>query len=161
MKLSDQWELINRARLDPPVNLERLADALGVKLKYAYLDDAISGMIETIRGGYLVTVNALHPVSRQRFTIAHELGHYMFHRTEIGDGLDDDRLYRSTNVGKYHNTAIGPAEETEANKFAANLLMPQELVDIMWREDGTNIEKMAEKFGVSKAAMKIRLGINS
>lgn len=53
-------------------------------------------MLERVGDTFLITVAANDPLTRQRFTLAHELGHYMLHRTLIGDGLDDDRAYRST-----------------------------------------------------------------
>ena len=67
--------------------------------------------------------------------------------------------YRSTEAGKYHNTLIGPSEETEANKFAANLLMPRLAVDREWEKEGMKVEQMAILFGVSEHAMSIRLGV--
>ncbi|NNE78824.1 MAG: ImmA/IrrE family metallo-endopeptidase [Silicimonas sp.] len=158
-KLSDQWELINEARRLVPVDLHHLASNLGVRLRAAFLHPKISGMIERLgENEFTITVNHSDAHTRQRFTIAHELGHYMLHRHLIGDGLDDDRAYRSTQVGKYHNTSIGPSEETEANRFAANLLMPQSLVDAEWQARN-DVSDMADYFGVSAHAMSIRLGV--
>ncbi|MBF9059104.1 ImmA/IrrE family metallo-endopeptidase [Rhodobacterales bacterium HKCCSP123] len=158
MNLSDQWDILSAARRTIPVPVTSLPARLGIGLKSAFLPAGISGMLERDRGSFLVTINALDPDTRQRFTLAHELGHYMLHRHLVGDGLDDDRAYRSTEAGKYHNTLIGPKEETEANKFAANLLMPREA--IMRERDrlGDNVVEMARLFGVSEQAMSIRLG---
>lgn len=82
----------------------------------------------------------------------------MLHRHLIGDGIDDDRAYRSTNVGKYHNMSIGPEEETEANRFAAGLLMPKESIQKLRAEGMTPIQ-MAERLQVSAHAMHIKLGV--
>ena len=87
----------------------------------------------------------------------------MLHRELVGDGLDDDKAYRSSEAGKYNNKRIGMKEETEANKFAANLLMPVELVRLEWDKRGNSaedsvIEDMAKLFKVSKQTMAIRLG---
>lgn len=162
MKPSDQFELINRFRSRAPVDVEALAEALGVDVAYAYLESDTSGMLERLSNGrgYRITVNALDPATRQRFTIAHELGHYMLHRQIVGDGVDDDRAYRSTNVGRYHNTAIGPKQETEANRFAANVLMPRDLIEKVAERKGTHSPAdLAREFGVSEHAMSIRLGV--
>ena len=159
MKLTEQWEILNASRRTLPVQVFDLPKLLGIKLNQAFLGSDVSGMIETSGKTFNLTVNALDPSTRQRFTLAHELGHYMLHRHLIGDGLDDDRTYRSTDVGKYHNTLIGLKQEREANRFAANLLMPRKTVDKYWAKDGATIESMADKFGVSQHAMSIRVGI--
>lgn len=159
MKLSDQWEVLNDAREVLPVPVRSLPARLGIELKAAFLTTGISGMLEKSGESFLLTVNASDPDTRQRFTIAHELGHYMLHRHLVGDGLDDDRAYRSTEVGKYHNTLIGPKEEREANKFAANLLMPREAITREKEKVGATVASMATLFGVSEHAMSIRMGV--
>jgi Zn-dependent peptidase ImmA (M78 family) len=159
MKLSDQWEALNEVRKSVAVDVVRLPSMLGIKLHYAFLSDGISGMIEKIGESFQLTLNANDPYTRQRFTLAHELGHYMLHRHLIGDGVDDDRAYRSTDVGKYHNTAIGPKEETEANRFAANLLMPRLAINEHWSKEGATVSQMAQLFEVSEHAMSIRVGV--
>lgn len=159
MKLTEQWEILNASRGTLPVQVFDLPKLLGIKLNEAFLGSDVSGMIETSGKTFNLTVNAIDPPTRKRFTLAHELGHYMLHRHLIGDGLDDDRAYRSTDVGKYHNTLIGLKQEREANRFAANLLMPRKTVDEYWAKDAATIESMADKFGVSQHAMSIRVGI--
>ncbi len=152
------FHIINEFRQSAPVDVEGLARALGIDVHYAYLDDQISGQIERGEdGAYRISVNANDAPTRQRFTIAHELGHYVYHRPLIGNGVDDDRAYRSTNVGMYYNMQIGPAEETEANRFAAALLMPKEKIS-EFKQHGLDTDALAKQFGVSLQAMKIRLG---
>ncbi len=159
MKIAEQWDVLQAARRSAPVDVHSLPESLGIRLKQAFLADSISGMLELSGNSFLVTICATDPYTRQRFTLAHELGHYMLHRHLVGDGVDDDRAYRSTQVGKYHNTLIGPAEETEANRFAANLLMPRDLVDAEWAKRDSSVQSMAKLFQVSEHAMSIRLGV--
>lgn len=159
MKISDQWNVLIDARKNAPVDVHSLPKKLGISLRQAFLADGISGMIERVGSSFLITICATDPVTRQRFTLAHELGHYMLHRHLIGDGIDDDRAYRSTQAGKYHNTLIGPAEETEANKFAASLLMPADLVKTERSKPDFSVASMASLFQVSNHAMSIRLGV--
>lgn len=159
MKIAEQWTVLQEARRTAPVDVNGLPERLGIKLKKAFLSNGISGMLERTGNSFLVTICATDPYTRQRFTLAHELGHYMLHRHLVGDGVDDDRAYRSTEVGKYHNTLIGPSEETEANKFAANLLMPRELVNEEWAKPESSVQSMTELFQVSEHAMSIRLGV--
>jgi Zn-dependent peptidase ImmA (M78 family) len=142
-----------------PVDIIGLSLALGVDVAHENLDPGISGMLEKIgEDRFKITVNANDPETRQRFTIAHELGHFMLHRNLIGDGVDDDRAYRSTDVGKYHNTLIGKMEETEANQFAASLLMPKKLI-ARERIETPDVSDMAAKFKVSRHSMSIRMGV--
>lgn len=157
MRASEEYELINQYTSMCPVNVQGLISALGIQYREAFLADNISGMLERSQGGgYTITVNAGHPVTRKRFTAAHELGHYINHRHLVGDGVDDNKAYRSTDEGKYHNTNIGPVEETEANKFAATVLMPRSLV-VREYNANNNPADLARAFGVSEMSMKWRL----
>ena len=157
MRASEEYSTINRFAASAPVDVRGLIEALGIQYQKAFLADNISGMLERLDDGYFkITVNATHRETRQRFTAAHELGHFMNHRNLIGDGVDDNKAYRSTDEGKYHNTDIGPLEETEANKFAAIVLMPGPLVQLEY-ENTKDTSKLAKKFGVSERAIKWRL----
>jgi len=150
-------DLLKRAQASAPVNVDGLAEDLGLAVRKTWLDDDISGEIVRAQDRYEVNLNARDAETRQRFTLAHEIGHFLYHRDLIGDGLDDDRAYRSTNKGRYFNTRIGPTHETEANKFAANLLMPWPLIEEM-QALGLSRKQMAARLKVSEHAMAIRLG---
>lgn len=151
---------IKRAQSRYPVDLDGLCQELGITVHQSWLDDDVSGELVPANGRYLINVNAAHGARRQRFTIAHELGHYFHHRDLIGTGIDDDRAYRSTSAGRYHNTRVGPREETEANRFAANLLMPHNLIAQLRSEGKTTPQSMADALQVSLPAMRIRLGMD-
>jgi hypothetical protein len=64
-----------------------MAQARGLLVSYKTLDDDLSGFL--LRGGdrTIIGVNVAHPIERQRFTIAHELGHALLHE---GDELHVD-----------------------------------------------------------------------
>lgn len=155
-------ESIERAQQSAPVDVVGLCAELGVKIHYAYLDEDISGeLVPLDDGGYQINVNEKHPATRKRFTIAHELGHYIYHKNLIGTGVDDTRAYRSTDLGRYHNTSIGQKQETEANRFAAGLLMPKKLLH-EYNKSGfseSNIAELADIFEVSASSMRIRLNL--
>ncbi|MDE0385285.1 MAG: ImmA/IrrE family metallo-endopeptidase [Defluviicoccus sp.] len=157
---SEKLSIVNEYRKSAPVDVAGLARALGIVVREKYLPDDLSGSIEPNgQGGYAITVNASHAVTRQRFTIAHELGHFLMHESLIGSGIGDDRAYRSTSTGKYFNSNIGPKEETEANKIAAAILMPVDLVKARKDQGVECPQRLAEEFGVSEHAMSIRLGV--
>lgn len=151
-------DIIEASQSEPPVRLATVAQALGIRLRASTLPVGISGEIRPdpeSPAGFTVRVNRHDAVRRQRFTIAHELSHFLLHRDQIGDGIVDDVLYRSE---------ISDAREAEANRLAADILMPRSLV-AEWVDRAralgvTDIPKyLAEKFEVSEAAIKIRLGL--
>lgn len=112
------------------------------------------------RGRYHIDLNINDPEVRQRFSLAHELGHYLFHKKLIGDGVSDSPAFRSPDPSVYRNTPLEQHHETQANQFAANLLMPKELVTQAERDIGGRDEKaLARALNVSVPAMRIRLGL--
>ena len=139
-----------------PIPVVAIAKEWGIKVyKTEDFNDRISGLIRKDehyggKSGYAIYANARHPVTRRRFTIAHEIGHFYLHRKLIGDGITDDGLYRSHLRGRF---------ESQANRFAANLLMPQKLVREFIAQGVDTVEELAEKFEVSRSAMSIQLGV--
>ena len=160
MNPSERLSIVNEYRKGVPVDVKGLSRALGVVVRQESLPDELSGMIVPSGSGtYVITVNQSHAHTRQRFTIAHELGHLLMHEHIMGSGIDDDRAYRSSTSGKYHNTAIGPKEETDANKLAAAILMPYDVIKFRKDQGIEDPQILADEFGVSKHAMCIRLGV--
>lgn len=147
--------LIAQFQDEPPVRLPELARALGVSVKAATLGPGISGEIRPTPdgAGYVIRINRHDPPKRQRFTVAHELAHFILHRDEIGNGIEDDVLYRS---------GLSDRREQQANRLAADILMPENLLDEAKEaaeEKGVGDIPMylAELFGVSEAAMRIKV----
>jgi Zn-dependent peptidase ImmA (M78 family) len=142
----------------PPVNIEGIIRSLGIKLdKRADLDPEISGQCERLDDGtYKISANKSDHYYRQRFTMAHELGHFLYHSHLLQDGVDDNRAYRSTTDGQFYNRLIGKDQETEANQFAASVLMPKQAVLDAWGRL-QDLASISEEFQVSRPAMRIRL----
>ena len=100
MEFSNQLALISSARATPPVPVFTLAKQLGLGCEPRPLEHGISGMLEKVsEGQYRLYYNENHPETRKRFTVAHEIGHFILHRALLGDGVDDDTAYRSTMKG--------------------------------------------------------------
>lgn len=142
---------------EPPVKLGALAKAIGLKVKLATLSPGISGEIRPdpdAEAGFIIRVNRHETKERQRFTLAHEIAHFLLHKELIGDGIADNVLYRSGQSDQV---------EVEANRLAAELVMPKEQVEAKLRERDylvteEELEDLAREFQVSKPAMKIRVG---
>ena len=144
-------DILQEFHKQAPISVVGIANKLGVKVyKTNDFDDQISGLIQRDehhggKSGYAIYTNARHPTTRRRFTIAHEIGHFVLHRDLIGDGITDDGLYRSRLRGGFES--------------AANLLMPRELVWEFIEQGVDTVDELAKKFNVSKSAMSIRLGV--
>jgi len=149
--------VLDRFLSEYPVKLGHLAKELGVAIRISSLGTGISGAISREGNQYVIKVNRNEARERQRFTIGHELAHFLLHRTIIDsspDGITDTVLYRS-----------GAPEriEYEANRLAADIVMPMRLIEKELQENfggvvtDATIEGLASQFEVSKAAMEIRL----
>lgn len=144
---------------DIPVPVFRILQELGLGPNFIPLADDVSGWIERqADGSYQVAVNANHALVRQRFTAAHELGHYIYHRDLLGAGTGDTRAYRWEGT-RFPNGAIRPVHERQANSFAANLLMPVTSINRLKAEGVTSPAALADRLEVSQDAMRIRLGL--
>ncbi len=89
-----------------------------------------------------VYINAINGNGRDRFTIAHELGHYILHKSQ------------NVSLARTVNKKIEPFRDPEwqANTFAAEFLIPQNLI-----AESDNVFDISKTFGVSHQAAEIRL----
>lgn len=145
-----------------PINVKAIAESYGIKISEREIENDISGFLvrNTKNHDTVIGVNLAHPKNRQRFTIAHELGHYLLHD---GDELHIDGQFAigfrddKSSEGTY-------AIEREANFFAAELLMPEKFLredvanmDSLYLCDDSQLQELATKYGVSSTAMTYRL----
>lgn len=129
-----------------PFDVEGLAASIGLKVQKHPLPSNISGFLRKELGEWVIGVNALHHPRRQRFTIAHELGHYFLHRDR--GSFEDRAMFRQN--GRFSN------EEWEANSFAAMILIPHVSLQKMIEQRAT-ISSIAQKFDVSELAAEFRI----
>jgi Zn-dependent peptidase ImmA (M78 family) len=143
----------------PPVRVEVIAKHLGAVLRYEPFEDDVSGVLFRDRQSTTIGVSSLHHPNRQRFTIAHEIGHLVLHEMEV----HVDKGYRVALRNSISSQAVDP-HEIEANRFAAELLMPvhflrADLQSFMHdMEDDSELRELARKYRVSTQAMAYRLG---
>ena len=152
---SEHISTIREFQSAAPVNVMGLAEKLGLSVWSQSLENHIQGKIcrdEKYGGtsGYSIIVSDKEDSPKQRFTIAHEIAHYLLHRDKIGDGLTDDALY---------NSGLSTLEEVQANRMAGEILMPFILIEKAIKEGFKSLEDISSCLGVSRQALANRLQI--
>lgn len=136
-----------------PVDPIAIARSLGINVYEAAMPNTLSGMIGRMResGEIDIVVNTEHAPVRQRFTVAHELGHYFAIMADPARA-EAPFIHRRDQLA-----ACGTSqEEIFANQFAAELLMPATEVRRL-RQTGMDTTRLASHFRVSYDAMTNRL----
>ncbi len=154
-------QLLKKNRVkNPPIPVDKIAESLGATVRYSPFDgDDLAGMLVRAKGQIIIGVNSMHHPNRQRFTIAHECGHYLFHK---GEEIHVDRTFRVNRRDVVSSLAVDP-DEIEANRFAAELLMPFDMImaDLEERgfdvEDEQELKELARKYQVSVQALTLRI----
>jgi Zn-dependent peptidase ImmA (M78 family) len=130
----------------PPIHMRELAENYGLRVFVAEFDDPdVAGTIDLEKA--CIVVNSYDSRMRQTFTIAHELGHWLLHREDPG---------LSEGVTIFLRKPLGGEIEwweKEANWFAANLLVPKEMLD---RYEDKDEREVAKIFGVSPSVIGYR-----
>ncbi len=143
----------------PPVPVETIARRLGAEVRYSPFEGDISGGVFRDESRVTIGVNSLDHPNRQRFTVAHEIGHMLLHK---GKEVHIDRTFRINLRDDASSQAVDP-EEIEANRFAAELLMPEAMlvrdlhgqgIDLESEED---LRRLAARYRVSVQALTFRL----
>lgn len=160
-------DLIQQYDLGFPTNIEKLVEAIGAEVRsFGDDSDKLSGFAFHQNGQKIIGINSTESPQRQRFTIAHELGHLFLHRDKK---INYDRVMGFMMFRDEHSSNGTDRSEIEANTFAAELLMPSSQIrkdlahlgsiDLM-NPDANNSQKiktLAKKYRVSDKAMRIRL----
>lgn len=158
------FDIVERHWTHAPVPIQAIIRDAGIHYRediltpHSFGSPEVSGYIEKRGDQYTIVVNLQHPNVRRRFTAAHELGHYVYHRDLMGNGVSDNKVYRSAPGTPFYNPRIQSHHETQANQFAATVLMPLHLIKTL-RSQGLDVAAMARALEVSEAALKIRLGM--
>jgi len=162
------YALLGRCHLDQkiPINVEAVAKELGIDVKYEPFDEELSGILVKENNHTVIGVNSSHATTRQRFTIAHEIGHYVLKH----DGklfVDKTLRNQAVVIRRDGKSSLGiDAFEVQANQFAAELLMPRTLLAAQVAKrlgkksklsSSELISELARVFLVSTQAMEYRL----
>jgi Zn-dependent peptidase ImmA (M78 family) len=148
--------------LKPPVPVKDIALKLGLKVVPYEFDDDVSGILVINNNHGTIGYNPKNSKQRRRFTIAHELGHFILHNNSANEVfIDKDFIVKYRSDKQY--TPVEVKQEQAANSFAASLLMPKELIQnelskSIYKDLGEAefIERLAKTFDVSVPAMSFR-----
>ena len=152
--------LLDKANVNAsPVPVEAIATMLGARIVKSDFNNEVSGILIRKDGDIVIGVAKEQSKTRQRFTIAHEIGHLILHE---GEDVHVDKDFRVKLRSQVSSAAID-VDEIEANAFAAALLMPETLLmkDIKKLaidfDDASQIDNLAKRYNVSGQAMTFRL----
>ena len=134
---------------EPPIPIKKIVtEETPLRIVQAiFKDNTISGFIDPCSN--LIYVNKIEPYVRQRFTIAHELGHWMLHQSQAG--LLEEVFYRKDSYTEENSLKI---MEKEADDFAENLLVPLYMFE---KFRNLEIYKIADIFQVTKKLIESRM----
>lgn len=146
-----------------PVDVLAIADRLRMEVSVATFERPdISGAIQCFTSGRAhIWINRFDAPTRQRFTIAHEIGHSVLH-LQAGDAFSEPEALIDADLTAFRTetppaTSVDYEREREANAFAAALLMPRPLLQETLLRRPRSSDAMAALFQVSTTAMTIRL----
>ena len=164
---------------EPPVPIREIIEGFVLNIKDIQASDSYDG--ELIPEQRLIKINIRKPRTRQRFTLAHELGHWvLYHKDRLHSFADDDMVGSSGEIvdsgydeedpfddedwvpdPNMEDIVPGPVNisptkrerDQEADIFAAELLMPTKWVKVHWKQLGPNVATLAQLYEVSEEAM--------
>ncbi len=126
----------------PPIDVERLATLLGFQIvEIQSAGDELSGLVSPRHK--IIGVNANHHPRRQRFTLAHELGHIILNHPPEG-------RCSAREIALFNR---------EADAFASELLVPTQLLRQLAGTRTYSPSVLSRLFDVSEEAMILRLKI--
>ena len=158
--------LIKRHNIkEPPISVIEIAKGLGINVIAYGFGEGVSGILVVENNKSTIGYSTSDSKVRQRFTIAHELGHFILHHNSTQPEqlfVDKNFLIKYRGCQKYSQAEI--QHEQQANSFAAELLMPKSLIeaelvkkDYIDLTESELIEELAKVFDVSIIAMSYRL----
>lgn len=136
--------------LDAKGNLKLgdIAALHGIEVLYEDMPSNESGYFKKVGDHCVIGINRKHNPKRQRFTFAHELGHFFLHKDKNNVEFRDEVFYRIENTSSI---------EYAANEFASRLLMPEERLIKKLDEGVSDLKELADFFEVSQEAMRYRV----
>lgn len=153
------YDVIRRHNYTPPIDVRRVANDLGIEVQEQDLEPQISGLLVRNGSRAIIAINERHHRNRQRFSIAHEIGHFCLHQTQP---VFIDAAPVAFHRDEVSSTGLDPLER-QANAFAAALLMPEDSIRTLVNGEPVDafdeiaLQRLAAHFEVSTQALTIRL----
>ena len=160
---NDCMDVVRSMQGHYPVKTTPIAEALGLSVFRVpgWPVERISGQLLKLAenggaSGYAIFVNHGHAQKRRRFTIAHQIAHFILHRDQIGAGIEDNGIYRSR---------LSAQAERQANLLAIDEILIPELLferamhDAMAQHENISIPILAKMFDVHNSVMSIKMGV--
>ena len=149
-------EILEKYKNFAPVPIINIADELGIDVYETNdFENSQSGSIKKEGEKFVIYVNAKHPTTRKKFTIAHEIAHFLEHQNFFEREEEHVSLSRQPAVLNSREDNENEKMEIEANQVAAELLMPKDIFIKAW-ETADKVSDVADKFGVSQSAAALR-----
>lgn len=149
-------EILDKAKQNgikiKPLDIRNVVSKIfGIEIIETDLGREVSGFLERIGSVWKIYVNKYESESRKRFTIAHELGHFVCHGDKYASSgtSEPDKIF-------FRDESSLSSQEQEANNFAANLLMPEDVFKDRVNSGVRKIVDLAAEFQLSTAAVKYR-----
>lgn len=147
----------------PPIPVVAMTKAMNIEIRSEYFEGELSGVLYRDVERTIIAINKKHHPTRQRFTIAHELAHFLFHH---GRTVFVDKTFAvKINLRNDLSSRAEDLEEIEANRFAAELVMPYDMIinDLdmhavdLEQEDDEGVKLLCRRYDVSGQAMRFRI----
>ena len=155
------FQILEKFQIDElPVPVDQIAKKMGLEIQPYDLGENVSGVLVIDKGKGTIGFNNKESKVRKRFTIAHELGHYVVHYANNGIFIDKNFKIEFRDQESSTGELL---KEQEANAFAAAILMPEKFLirEIEARQldlsDDGSLNELAKTFNVSTTAMSFRL----
>lgn len=114
-----------------------------IKTLFWNLHYEIKGFYKYIRRNKFIFINSALPDYYQRFVCAHELGHALLHPKNNTPFMRESTLFSVDKI------------EVEANSFAVELLLPDEII-YDYKDSNLSIEEIASIFGIPKEVARLK-----
>lgn len=141
--------LLAQSGIDRPdqFDLEAIAHANNLKVRYANLDGCAANIVGYGDRG-VITVDKSSSMGRKRFSLAHEIGHWIYDRNR---GVN---MCKSTDMGRSWSgkSKFNPIER-RANEFAAELLLPRDWFISACREKPTSFDSVTELAAIFNSSL--------
>lgn len=154
--MNNQIQIVNELiyeynlNIEEAIDIEDLIRKMNIKLVTTELKEGILGASKVEGLKKLIVISSkVYNEEQKRFTLAHELGHILIHRGTHYFSKEEFDMIR-TNKQK----------ESEADKFAVELLLPSRIIKNRIRENDVNfklIKEIAQKYKMSLTSTSIRV----